>query len=791
MIKLSKKIKLVLLSSFLTLLDFNSYAFDIKDYQIISTRINSNGSFNDNYQRVNFVLAQVQEKLKQHSKLFKNSNYQQSKKDLENAKKVLDEADVAYSLGEIEKSKYLIEETLENIKSAQLNMMPSRVAEVRGLYLDADSIPKDRAEITKLIKEIKNANFNVIYPEVFRRGYTIFASTITKTDPRFKDINFDVLHYIIEEAHNNGLEVHPWIWTFRVKSPDYGDPLLSKYPDWASIKENPSPKDREALFFSPSSPQARELITKIIMEIVEGYDIDGLLMDYIRFDETNNEDILSKKYFRAYYLEKFGIEPPYRIEKKDPIFVEWQIWRENQVTEMVKNVRKRIKQTKPNVNLGVAVFRTEGEGRLLKMQDWRLWASNHYVDYICPMLYTNEAYNLDWWIDSETDKDTRNDYLYTSLGAHKFETPDDFFEQYGILTKRNITGVNIFALSHYNKKNFKDLIKGVFRNKAIIPDRNPIISIKTVLDDISNWVSNLKKTEKSLPYQQLNNMSYEINKINNSIPYDNNYKDYLALFDRLENLKYKLETYHEKGINIYFIKDVQEQISYAQRILKVYTREKIALGKVFKPSLPPLPILAETKPLPTVDIYPTNIQPKIDGEVETDLWDSVLPLRQFYWHLGSFRAEVETVVKITYGKDDLYILFENYEPNMKKIKRDIFTKDSRDILEEDSVEVYLKVAGVNQYYNFAVNMNNTQFDQRVNKSDWNGKWTSAVKVYDDKWVAEFKIPFSDIEFIPIFGESIKANFVRNRFQETDPYSHWSPTYNGPHVPSRFGTLYLK
>lgn len=769
----------------------NSYAFDIKDYQIISTRISPRASFKENYERVSFVIRQVEEKLKQHSKLFKNSNYIQSKKDLQSAKNNLSEADIAFSLGEVEKSKYLVDLALESIKTAQLNMMPSRVAEARGIYIDADSIPKTKADITKLIKQIKDAHFNIIYPEVFRRGYTVFDSSITKTDPNFRNMSFDVFLYLIKEAHLQGLEVHPWIWTFRVKSPDFGDPILSKYPDWASVREFYGPNDREPLFLSASSIQARQLIAKMIKEMAQRYDIDGLLLDYIRYDETNNEDVLSKKYFRLYYLDKYGMEPPFRIEKKDPIFVEWQIWRENQVTEMVKTVSTEVKRIKPNINIGAAIFRTEGEGRLLKMQDWRLWASNNYIDYVCPMLYTNATYDLDWWIDSETDRDTRNDYLYVSLGAHKFETPDDLFEQYGILTKRHVPGVNIFALVHYNKKNFPDLSKGIFRNKAVIPDRQPIIAIKETLKDISSWILRIKNNEKSLPSNQLNNMSYEVNKVNNTIPNNNNYKDYLGLNTRIDNLKISLENYSKKGINTFFIRDIQDQLIYAQRLLKVYTRQKLTENKVFRSSLPPLPILPETKALPVVDVSPTNIQPLIDGYIESDLWDNMLPLRTFYWHLGSFRSEVETVVKITYGKEDLYVVFENYEPNMSKTKRLSTTKDSRNIFEDDSVEIYLKVPGVNQYYNFAVNMNNAQFDQRINRSDWNGTWTSGVKIFEDKWVAEFKIPFKDIEFLPVYGDSIRANFVRNRPQEVDPVSQWSPTYNGSHTPSRFGTIYLR
>ncbi|RYX98336.1 DUF2219 family protein, partial [bacterium] len=198
-----------------------------------------------------------------------------------------------------------------------------------------------------------------------------------------------------------------------------------------------------------------------------------------------------------------------------------------------------------------------------------------------------------------------------------------------------------------------------------------------------------------------------------------------------------------------------------------------------------------TRALPVADVYPTGVQPNIDGLMESDIWDKMLPLRSFYWHSGAFRSEVETVVKVTYGKEYLYVSFENYEPNIKKTKRISTTKDSRNVLADDSVEVFLKVPGRTQYYHLAVNMNNAQFDERVNKSDWNGEWTSGVSIFEDKWIVEFKIPFKDIEYEPSVGESIKANFVRNRFQETDPYSHWSPTYNSPHTPARFGTLVFR
>lgn len=769
-----------------------SIALDLKDFNVISTRVNERGDFRENYIKLKSLISVVNEKVNKHAKFFKNTNYKQSKKDVALAAIALNDADTAFSTGEKAKAKHFVNVALENLRTAQLNLMPSRVAEARGLYIDADSIPKSKYEITRLMKTLKKANFNIIYPEVFRRGYAIVTNNITEIDPNFKELNFDALSYLIEEAHHNGIEVHPWIWTFRVKSPNYGNPILGKYSDLMATKEVYKPFDRQPLFLSPAAPQARQLIAKLLKFIATNYDIDGLLLDYIRYDETNNEDILSKKYFRLYYLDKYKVEPPVNIDRKDPIFVEWQLWRESQVTTMVELIKKEINSVKPDLIIGASVFRTEGEGRLLKMQDWRLWASNHLIEYVCPMLYTNVSNDINYWLDSETDRETRNDFLYVSLGAHKFITPDDLYQQYGILSKRNIPGLNIFALTHYNRDNFLDLSKSIFRKPAILPHKNVLKSIKLTLKDTSDWLKRLSYDEKSLPANELNNLAYQFNQLNNTIPDKKNYKDYFKLNAKLSNLKDTVDSYSKvKNFSPYFLEEIKEPIDYSQRLLKIFSVEMLTKNKTFISSLPPLPILAETKPLPIVDIYPTSVAPNIDGTIESDLWYKYLPLRGFYWHLGSFRAEVETVVKMTYGKEYLYISFENYEPNMKKTVKVAHDHNSEQIINDDSVEVFLKVPGIKDYYQFAVNMNNAQLEKKINKKSWHSKWSSGVKVEDEKWSVEFKIPFSDLNFVPNSGEVLKANFVRNRPQETDPHSHWSPTYYSPYTPSRFGSIVFR
>lgn len=768
------------------------YALDYKFFEVFSTNINNNNSFSENFSRLNIVIQNINEKINQQEKLYLNTNYKKAKKELEEAKKLLEQAEIACTTGDPKIYGSILHEAVTKLKFAQLNLMPSRNVEMRGMYIDGDSIPKTKAEISELIKKLKKANFNVIFPEVFRRGYTIVRSSFTDPDPTFKDLNFDILDYLIQEAHKNKIEVHPWFWCFRVKSPEKGDPILSKYPNLVSKREN-DPKF-EPLFMSPAEPQARELVSNIITFFAKNYEIDGILMDYIRYDDLAPEDTISKKYFKKYYVNKYGKEPPLEIPKNEPVFVEWQLWRENQVNLTVELIKKRISSLKPNLPIGAAVFRTEGEGRLSKMQDWRLWDSNGWIKYVSPMLYTNSKFSLNDWLNSETDLKTRNDFLYPIFGAHKFNNYEDFYIQYGVLYNRFVPGSTVFTLVHFNQLLFDELSEGIFRKKAIIPHNNPIKGIKEILGDISIWLKEVAKNEISLPEDEMKNYIYKIDILKKSLPeVSSGYKDHFNLKEKLEELKKLSQT--NKDDNIFpdiLNKEIKSQLDYAIEILKIYIREQVSKNKVFKQSLPPLLPLNETKELPTASVVPIGVPPVIDGIIDSNIWSKIEPLRNFYWHVGFSKSEVETVVKLAYGSDNLYVLFENFEPKMNKVTALVEEDDDWNIFKDDSVGVLLNISGINEDYRFSANVNDFKIAQkntRVYTED--SGFESSVKTYPDKWVVEMKIPFKDINYSAISGGTLSANFIRNRPQELNPSLHWSPTYNTADNIFRYGYLIFK
>lgn len=702
------------------------------------------------------------------------------------------------ALNELEAADKDMDFALRKLKIAQLALMPSRVVEARGMYLDGGAIPKTKEGIRKLCSTLKEAGFNMIYPEVFRRGYTIYPGNLTELDPEFAKANFDVLKVLVSEAHKNGMEIHPWIWTFRVKSPKFGNPLLSKLPALKAVpyvdENQTGEKEFEPLFLSPADPQSREYILLLLKEIISNYDIDGILLDYIRYNEDLTDDTITLTKFRMEYLKQYGKFPPLKIEQGMAIYAQWQLFRENQINQMVQMASEELSKIKPDIYIGVAVFRNETHSRVSLMQHWRHWANNSWITYISPMLYTSTASDLNIWLDWETDKGKRFDWLYPILGAHRFSIPEDIFAQLSMLNKRKIPGMAIFALVHFNPITYEDLKLGPFRKPAYLPHRSPTIAVKKIFKELELWILKLNKDEETAN-QYLENYAINLKNLSSSIPPQTDDINYLnSLLSQIESLQEKSDDMVSKNqISANIGTEIIDQTEYAKRLLKISIQRLSNKNKYIESTLPPVKILPETKEIPSLKALKVNSPPQINGKLDDPVWQIAEKADKFYWNTGIGKSSVNTTVQVVYDNNNIYFAFENEEPDMDLVSANDRIRDSGTMfVSDDSIEVFL-LPDLNKkslYYHFAVNTINTKFDAK-GKDDvkWNGKWQSAVQNFKNKWVVELSVPFSDLEVSPpLPGSEWKANFCRNRFEEPAPFNVWSVPYGSYHNVDRFGIL---
>jgi len=238
------------------------------------------------------------------------------------------------------------------------------------------------------VDTIKSWNCNVIGIEVRKRCDAYYTSSIEPagTDPS-PDPGYDCLGGMVTKAHAAGMEVHTWVVPYRVWTtvapPPHSTPehIYYLHPEWFSCYADGSTLwDGRWTGLDPGLPAVEDYLITVFMDIVSRYDIDGFMLDYIRYFNNAwgyNPDAVAR--FNAEY-GRTGIP-----SSTDPL---WQEWRRDQVSNLVKRTYLEVKAVKPEVKVGALVWRTAASGRSEVLQDWDRWMANHWMDYASPMNYT-------------------------------------------------------------------------------------------------------------------------------------------------------------------------------------------------------------------------------------------------------------------------------------------------------------------------------------------------------------------------------------------------------------------
>lgn len=477
---------------------------------------------------------------------------------------------------------------------ARMRMMPSRAVEARGIFLDAGALPKTPEGVRYLLSSLSRSGFNVIYPEVFRRGYTLYPSRLTEQDPEFRK-SPDLLKTLVSEAHALGMEVHPWIWTLRVRSPGFGNPVLDRLPALSS-RATPAPPaaahgaaDASPRFLSAAEPRARQWVGLLVDEMFSRYGFDGLMLDYIRYDETIPDDETSRTYFALDYFAKYGQYPPSPIPPNSQAAADWQGWREEQVNLLVKDLSERLKRKNPRIIISASTFRGESFARLTKMQHWRHWSNNRWVNVVTSMLYTSKVEDLATWLSWETDGYKRPNLLYPVLGPHRMNDASwESLAQVRLIQQKNQPGVIFFAMSHVPQTLLSTLAEGPFRRKAMLPHRNSALAAKRVLQDldgsylrylIANGDFDVSASSRAL--------SQEVQAISSMIPaQDVPFAGSAPVISRMEELKALSNTMaSRKQLALPIAQEINDRMAYAQGLMRANAHEVAVRG--FIPSTRP------------------------------------------------------------------------------------------------------------------------------------------------------------------------------------------------------------
>lgn len=170
--------------------------------------------------------------------------------------------------------------------------------------------------------------------------------------------------------------------------------------------------------------------------------------------------------------------------------------------------------------------------------------------------------------------------------------------------------------------------------------------------------------------------------------------------------------------------------------------------------------------------------PKIDGVLDDAAWENVQVVQGFRQSNPTFNisATQQTEVKIIYDNTAIYIAATLYDSAPDSIAHQLGNRD--DYVNADGFQIKFDTYNTEQdAFVFGVSASGVQLDNRFSDMLYNAVWESAVKINDNGWSLEFKIPYSAMRFPnkneQVWGMQMVRNIIRN-----GEFDQWALTPKG-------------
>lgn len=182
----------------------------------------------------------------------------------------------------------------------------------------------------------------------------------------------------------------------------------------------------------------------------------------------------------------------------------------------------------------------------------------------------------------------------------------------------------------------------------------------------------------------------------------------------------------------------------------------------------------------SLNITKTTTPPKIDGILDDEAWKNVEEASDFV----QFRPEMgvklkphqKTIVKMTYDDDAIYVS-AYLKDNPDDIQVQLTSRDNFGVSDFFGV-IFNPNNDAQNDTNFFVFSSGTQADAVASPGNgedfgWSAVWDSAVKIVDDGWIVEIKIPYRALRFSNDPIQTWGIQFHRRFRLDNSQYS-WNP-----------------
>ncbi len=285
---------------------------------------------------------------------------------------------------------------------------------------------QQQAEMVKVLDQLQALNVNAVIMQVRPEGDALYASQLepwsnwlTGTQGKAPEPFYDPLAFAIAEAHKRNMELHAWFNPYRARTSRQDKSLAA--PHIAVTNPEVVYEYDGELWMDPGAKAVQELSYKVILDVVQRYDVDGVhLDDYFYPYPVAGKPFPDDKTYQAYQAQGG------KLSLSD--------WRRENVDQLVQKLSTGIRATKPYVKFGISPFGIYRPGQPPKARgldayeqlyaDAQKWVLQGWVDYFSPQLYwridaPEQSYPmlLQWW----SEQNPKQKHIYVGNTISKLD----------------------------------------------------------------------------------------------------------------------------------------------------------------------------------------------------------------------------------------------------------------------------------------------------------------------------------------------------------------------------------
>lgn len=369
--------------------------------------------------------------------------------------------------------------------------------ETRDIKDSSERIQKSKDELITILDKAVENNLNAVFFQVSPEGDAFYKSNVVNwsrylTGTFGSNPGFDPLAFAIEEAHKRNLELHAWFNPYRVSMDTKDSTAASLNIEKSVYREHPEwiMKSADRFIVDPGIPEARKWVIDRVMEVVRGYDIDGIHFDDYFYNENYVGEMKDRETYNKYNNGQFS---------------NLGDWRRNNTYLLVKELSQKIRSVKSWVKFGISpagVWGNKSDGHPdgsntnssftnydRSFADTRKWVEEELVDYIAPQIYFSFAnprapYGevATWWSNVVKGK---NVHLYIGNALYKInDDSDQYFKGSNAVpefsrqlkfnaVKPEITGTIMFRAENFDDTAKQQVVNAIKNNlwtaKVLVP----------------------------------------------------------------------------------------------------------------------------------------------------------------------------------------------------------------------------------------------------------------------------------------------------------------------------------